>query len=54
MKGLSDDKEHADSPGAHGTPDSARAYIKPLAEHQMPRLPRKLHAESLVEVSVLW
>ena len=31
---------------SHRRPRDARAYIRPLAEHQMPRLPRKSHRQS--------
>ena len=34
----------AERPGAHTAPNDARAYIRPLVEPEVPRLPRKMQA----------
>ena len=37
---------HAKAPAERRRPRDARAYIRPLAEHQVPHLPRKSHRQS--------
>ena len=39
------EREEVERPGAHGAPRDARAYIRPLGEPEVPRLPRKMQAQ---------
>ena len=41
-------------PAEQRRPRDARAYIRPLAEHQVPRLPRKSHRQSSGDQGTPW